>query len=111
VISLKDLFEDIVERVYLVRYTLHDEEENEEEYSEIIDNIREIYPCSWHCLYSTWIIKTSESIQQIYNNIREFLDSNDALIITELHENRLFVGRFDEPLPVCLQDEIQIVDL
>ena len=110
-ISLKDFFEDNGERIYLIRYTLHNEEGNEEEYAEIIDHIRQTYPCSWHCLYSTWIIKTSESVQQIFDNISEFLDSDDALIIMELHENRFSAGRFDEALPVCLQDEILIVDL
>ncbi len=38
----------------------------------------------WHYLGSTWIIKTSQSVSQVSELIRQRLDTNDYLIVVDI---------------------------
>ena len=38
----------------------------------------------WHYLESTWIIKTSQSVAQVSELIRQRLDANDYLIVVDI---------------------------
>jgi len=38
----------------------------------------------WHCLGSTWIIKTDETSAQIYTKLRSRIDDDDKLIVNRV---------------------------
>ncbi len=38
----------------------------------------------WHCLGSTWIIKTNETAAQLFNKLRAHIDDDDRLIVNRL---------------------------
>lgn len=98
-----------VEHTYLIRYTLHNEEGSHVDYKHMIDSILEKYSCAWHCLFSTWVIKTTDSETQILNYLSKHLDSDDAIIITKLITGHIFKGKFDSNIPKCLSSDIIII--
>jgi hypothetical protein len=42
------------------------------------------YSPSWHCLGSTWIIKTNKTATQVRDHLIQHIDSDDRLIVTAL---------------------------
>lgn len=35
----------------------------------------------WHCLDSTWIVKTSLTVEEVRNRLRTQMDTNDQLLV------------------------------
>jgi hypothetical protein len=42
----------------------------------------------WHFLESTWLIATSETIDQISYRLRRHIDKNDFLLVIEIRNNK-----------------------
>lgn len=52
-------------------------------YSDLIDAIKAIGSW-WHCLDSTWLVKTDLSCVQIRDRLRPYIDANDELLVATL---------------------------
>lgn len=65
---------------YLIGYDLNKSGQN---YDLLIENIKKLSPDNWwHCLNSTWIIKSSLNSLEIAKILCSFIDENDELIVT-----------------------------
>ncbi|MBQ8473148.1 MAG: hypothetical protein IJ501_06565 [Bacilli bacterium] len=67
---------------YIISYDLNKSGKN---YDGLINAI-EKYNCI-KILYSTWIIKSSSSAQNIFDNLKPQIDDDDKLIIVEINTN------------------------
>ncbi len=64
--------------LYMICYDLNAPNQN---YNLLYDAIRS-YGAWWHHLDSLWIIKTQSTATEIRDNLRQFIDSNDSLLVT-----------------------------
>ncbi len=70
--------------VYCISYDLHKPEKN---YAGLIKEL-EKSPDYWHYLKSTWLIKTAETADQLWNRISSYLDKDDSVLIIEVRNNK-----------------------
>lgn len=70
--------------VYNVSYDLNKPRQN---YDDLIKEI-ESSPGACHVLESTWMVKTSETAEQLSNRLRAHLDENDNLLVIETVDNK-----------------------
>lgn len=76
-------------KTYLIGYDLN---KQGQDYTRLIDHIKEKFPTYWHHLDSTWIVKTDLTAVQIRNDIREFIDGNDELLVVKLDGEGAWAG-------------------
>jgi len=69
--------------VLLISYDLRRPGQN---YTALYDAIRS-YGLWWHHLESTWIIETARSPGDVAAHLRNFIDSNDGLLVVQLVRN------------------------
>ncbi|ADY20325.1 hypothetical protein P4U05_17105 [Bacillus paranthracis] len=69
---------------YLISYDLN---KSGKKYNELYESLKS-YEHYWHYLDSTWIIKTDETTQQIFEKIKVNLDDDDTLLIIEIKNNK-----------------------
>jgi hypothetical protein len=51
----------------------------------------------WHCLDSTWLVKTTLSVTQLRDRLRAEMDANDSLLVMDVTGRaRAWVGFSDE---------------
>ena len=50
----------------------------------------------WHCVDSTWIIKTNSTAIQIRDSLKPYLDSNDKLLVVRLTGESAWTGFRDD---------------
>ena len=50
----------------------------------------------WHCLGSTWIIKSDETANQICTNLLNHIDGDDKLIVNLLQREASWTQSFDK---------------
>ena len=67
--------------VYLVGYDLHEGED----YEDLINALK-AYGTWWHCLDSTWLIKTSATAVEIRDNLRKHIKNGDRLLVMRYAE-------------------------
>lgn len=67
-----------------------------QDYKELIDAIKKLANGWWHCLDSTWIIKTEQSCKQVRDSLRLHIDSNDELLMVTLTGEGAWAGFNDE---------------
>lgn len=79
-------------KTYLVGYDLNRPEQN---YTDLIDAIKEL-GLWWHCLDSTWIVKTNQSASDIRDSLRRHIDSNDELLVASLTGESAWGGFADD---------------
>lgn len=65
---------------YVIGYDLNDPGQD---YDNLFDAIKD-YGTWWHHLDSTWIIKTTDSASEIRDNLKQYKDSNDELLVAKL---------------------------
>lgn len=63
-----------------------------QDYTNLIDAIKKMYPNYWHCLDSTWIVKTEQTALQVCNAVRPHIDNNDELLCVTLTRDAAWVG-------------------
>ena len=73
---------------YLIGYDLN---KSGQDYSSLIEQIKKLGTW-WHCLDSTWVIKTNSSAQQIRDFLRKYIDSNDELLVVHLSGEAAWAG-------------------
>jgi len=76
---------------YLIGYDLN---KSGQDYSTLINKIKELGTW-WHCLDSTFIIKTAYSAVEIRNYLQNYIDSNDELLVVGLTAEAAWAG-FDK---------------
>lgn len=65
----------------------------------------ETYPY-WHCLGSTWIIKSNGPSKTIYDNLKGHIDADDKLIVVKLVREATWTPSFSESCQKWLQDNL-----
>lgn len=68
-------------KTYLICYDLNKEGQN---YKKLIEEIKKMANGYWHHLDSTWIICTEANAKMICNQLKQFMDSNDELLVSEI---------------------------
>ena len=66
--------------VYSINYDLHSPGQD---YDELYEAIKDLGPW-WHCLESVWLVDTSSSATDICDELKQYLDSNDEILVTRL---------------------------
>ena len=46
----------------------------------------------WHCLDSTWIVKTNLTCVQVRNSLKPHIDANDELLVAKLTGEAAWTG-------------------
>jgi hypothetical protein len=62
--------------IYLAGYDLHEGED----YEDLINALK-AYGTWWHCLDSTWLIKTESTAVEIRNQLRGHIKDDDRLLV------------------------------
>lgn len=94
-------------RTYLVGQDLN---KVDKDYKELIDNIKKLSATWWHCLDSTWLIKTNSSAEQIRNALWSHIDSNDELLVVSLTGESAWAG-FNEEWATWLRNNMSYEQL
>jgi hypothetical protein len=81
-------------RTYLVGYDLN-RPRGANDYPNLINAIKGIGDGWWHCLDSTWIIKTNLSAVQIRDTLKVHIDGGDELLVVRLSGEGAW-GGFDQ---------------
>ncbi|SIS96377.1 hypothetical protein SAMN05421788_102358 [Filimonas lacunae] len=72
----------------LIGYDLNKKGQN---YETLISEIKKLGTW-WHCLDSTWLIKSNATPVSILEKLKQFIDSNDELFITQIYNNSAWIG-------------------
>lgn len=59
----------------------------------------------WHCLDSTFIVKTNRSCVEIRDFLKKYIDSNDELLVVKLTGEGAWTG-FTKDCSVWLKDNL-----
>jgi len=70
-------------KIYHLSYDLN---KPEQDYKELIERLNKYQ--NKHIMKSTWIIKTDEDANTIFQKVKPHLDQNDTLLISEITSNR-----------------------
>ncbi len=62
-----------------------------QDYTTLIEKIKSIGTW-WHCLDSTWIVKSNQSCVQIRDFLQSYIDSNDELLVVKLSGEGAWYG-------------------
>lgn len=73
---------------YLVGYDLN---KTGKDYNSLIAGIKKLGTW-WHCLDSTWIVKSSLTAVQIRDSLKPLIDSNDELLVARLGGGAAWTG-------------------
>jgi len=65
---------------YLIGYDLNKAGQN---YPGLIEKIKEL-GAWWHCLDSTWLVKSSYTVVQIRDFLKGLIDGNDELLVINI---------------------------
>jgi hypothetical protein len=71
--------------IYVVGYDLHPT--RGETYDDLIDLLGKIGESSWHCLDSTWLIKTGKTAVQIRDQIKAHLRNDDQVVVLKYDQS------------------------
>ena len=89
---------------YLIGYDLNKPRENND-YKDLIDKIKTLSATRWHCLDSTWIIKTDQPAKIIRDALAPYLDSGDELLVVHLSGEGAWKG-FDDACSTWLSSNL-----
>lgn len=65
----------------LIGYDLNKSGQN---YDQLLDAIRAQFPNYWHCLDSTWIVKTNATPVEVRDWLQSYIDANDELFVVDI---------------------------
>lgn len=77
---------------YLIGYDLNKEGQD---YDTLIEQIKNLGSW-WHCLDSTWIIRTNTSAKDIRDHLNNYIDDNDELLVVCLTGEGAWAGFSDK---------------
>lgn len=78
-------------KTFLIGYDLNKPRENDD-YKDLIEKIKTVGLTWWHCLDSTWIIKTDKSAVTIRDTLKTYLDDGDELLVVHLSGEGAWTG-------------------
>ncbi|MBF4508419.1 SinR family protein [Flavobacterium sp. JLP] len=81
-----------MKKTYLIGYDLN---KSGQDYKTLIEEIKKL-GLWWHCLDSTWIIKSESNATDIRNYLKKFIDTNDKLLVVRLSGESAWVGFSDD---------------
>lgn len=67
-----------------------------QDYSDLFEAIKQLAQTWWHCLDSTWIVKTTLTVAQVRDQLQRHIDANDRLLVAELTGVLAWTGSFTE---------------
>lgn len=68
---------------YVITYDLNKQGQN---YEDLINAIKK-YTC-FHAMQSVWFVKSNQSSSQINDFLKQYIDKNDNLFVSEVTSNR-----------------------
>ena len=75
---------------YMIGYDLNKPIQN---YTDLINAIKKVGSNWWHCLDSTWIVKTDKTAAQIRDELTPHIDQqNDELLVAKLTGDAAWTG-------------------
>lgn len=77
-----------MKKSYLIGYDLN---KSGQDYTKLIDEIKKLGTW-WHCLDSTFIIKSSSTAVIIRDHLKKYIDSNDELLVVALTGEGAWTG-------------------
>ena len=66
-----------------------------QDYQRLFDAIKAVGKGWWHCLDSTWIVKSDNTAEEIRDYLKPHIDSNDRLLVAHLSGEAAWTG-FDK---------------
>lgn len=75
-----------------------------QDYPELISAIKAVGTW-WHCLDSTWIVKTDLTCVQVRDRLKVHIDSNDELLVAKLTGEAAWTG-FDKQCSDWLKNNL-----
>jgi hypothetical protein len=60
----------------------------------------------WHCLDSTWFVKTSMTASELRDKIVTFVDTNDLVLVLNVHNRSWATHGFADNCNTWLRDNI-----
>jgi hypothetical protein len=87
---------------YLIGYDLN---KPGKDYADLFSAIKKIAGTWWHCLDSTWIIKSDSSAAAIRDALMPHIDKNDELLVVQLVGEGAWVG-FDDQCSSWLKEQL-----
>lgn len=78
---------------YLIGYDLNKPGQN---YENLFAAIKKLSGTWWHCLDSTWIIKSNSTTKAIRDTLMSHIDKSDELLVVRLSGEGAWVGFDDE---------------
>lgn len=76
-------------KTYLIGYDLN---KSGQDYDTLIERIKELANGWWHHLDSTWIIKSNSTAKAIRDDLKQYIDSNDELLVVALTGEAAWTG-------------------
>lgn len=77
-----------MKKSYLIGYDLN---KSGQDYTTLIEEIKRL-GIWWHCLDSTFIVKSSSPATLIRDHLKKFIDSNDELLVVRLSGEGAWTG-------------------
>ena len=74
-------------KTYMIGYDLH----AGQNYAELEDAIKNLGNW-WHCLDSTWLVKSNATAEQIRNVLQMHIHSDDRLLVVQLIRDAAWTG-------------------
>jgi hypothetical protein len=87
---------------YLIGYDLN---RPGQDYENLFAAIKALAGTWWHCLDSTWIIKSGSTAAAIRDALMPHIDSSDELLVVQLSGEGAWVG-FDERCSSWLKEQL-----
>lgn len=75
-------------KTFLIGYDLN---QAGQDYNTLIEKIKDLGTW-WHCLDSTWIIKSNSTAVDIRDHLRQFIDGNDEILVVKLTGDAAWYG-------------------
>ena len=66
------------------------------DYANLIEAIKSLSQTWWHCLDSTWIIKTNLTYVQVRDSLLQHIDGNDRLLVATLSAPAAWTTSFSD---------------
>lgn len=77
--------------IYIVSYDLH--RANPDEYEELADELKKY--TGYHTLESFWFVKTHKTAQQVFDDLKKYIDPQDKLIVIQCMKGAEFAGNLE----------------
>ena len=76
-------------KIYLIGYDLDKPGQN---YTNLIAAIEKAFDTRWHCLDSTWLVKSDYTAVQIRDYLQTHIDASDKLLVATVTKDAAWFG-------------------